>query len=78
MTTANGRSESDLIYDANGEENQSASRRVVFKFRLTDEQMVAQLQSILEGDALAAAQTPTSAPQGTPAPAQAGLGTNLG
>ena len=48
--------------------------------------MVAQLQSILEGDASAAAQTPqtaaaptpTSAPQGTPAPAQAGLGTNLG
>ena len=78
VTTANGRSESDLIYDANGEENQSASRRVVFKFRLTDEQMVAQLQSILEGDASAAAQTPTSAPQGTPAPAQAGLGTNLG
>ena len=86
VTTANGRSESDLIYDANGVENQSASRRVVFKFRLTDEQMVAQLQSILEGDASAAAQTPqtaaaptpTSAPQGTPAPAQAGLGTNLG
>ena len=78
VTTANGRSESDLIYDADGTENQSASRRVVFKFRLTDEQMVAQLQSILEGDASAAAQTPTSAPQGTPAPAQAGLGTNLG
>ena len=86
VTTANGRSESDLIYDANGVENQSASRRVVFKFRLTDEQMVAQLQSILEGDAsaaaqtpqAAAAQTPTSAPQGTPAPAQAGLETNLG
>ena len=86
VTTANGRSESDLIYDANGVENQSASRRVVFKFRLTDEQRVAQLQSILEGDASAAAQTPqtaaaptpTSAPQGTPAPAQAGLGTNLG
>ena len=48
VTTANGRSESDLIYDADGTENQSASRRVVFKFRLTDEQMVAQLQSILE------------------------------
>ena len=40
VTTANGRSESDLIYAADGTEDQSASRRVVFKFRLTDEQMV--------------------------------------
>ena len=88
MTTANGRSESDLIYDADGTENQSASRRVVFKFRLTDEQMVAQLQSILEGGSAAsaaptsapqetAAPTSTTAPQGTPAPAQGILGTNV-
>ena len=68
MTTANGRSESDLIYDADGTENQSASRRVVFKFRLTDEQMVAQLQSILEGGSAASA-APTSAPTSTTAPA---------
>ena len=54
VATANGRSFSDLIYDENGAENRSASRRVVFKFRLTDEQMVAQLQSILEAaDAVA-------------------------
>ena len=88
VTTANGRSESDLIYDADGTENQSASRRVVFKFRLTDEQMVAQLQSILEGGSAAsaaptstpqetAAPTSTTAPQGTPAPAQDSLGTNV-
>ena len=88
VTTANGRSESDLIYDADGTENQSASRRVVFKFRLTDEQMVAQLQSILEGGSAAsaapastpqetAAPTSTTAPQGTPAPAQGILGTNV-
>ena len=88
VTTANGRSESDLIYDADGTENQSASRRVVFKFRLTDEQMVAQLQSILEGGSAAsaaptstpqetAAPTSTTAPQGTPAPAQDILGTNV-
>ena len=86
VTTANGRSESDLIYDADGTENQSASRRVVFKFRLTDEQMVAQLQSILEGGSAASAAptsapqetaAPTSAPQGTPAPAQDILGTNV-
>ena len=48
VTTANGRSESDLIYGADGAEDRSASRRVVFKFRLTDEQMVTQLQAILE------------------------------
>ena len=82
VTTANGRSESDLIYDADGTENQSASRRVVFKFRLTDEQMVAQLQSILEGGSAASAAptsapTSTTAPQGTPAPAQDILGTNV-
>ena len=49
VATANGRSFSDLIYNEDGTENRSASRRVVFKFRLTDEQMVSQLQSILEG-----------------------------
>ncbi len=48
IVTANGRSESDLIYDENGEEDKDASRRVVFKFRLTDEQMIEQLKSILE------------------------------
>ena len=52
VATANGRSFSDLIYNEDGTENRSASRRVVFKFRLTDEQMVSQLQSILEGSTL--------------------------
>ena len=47
VVTANGRSYGDLIYE-NGVEDKDASRRVVFKFRLTDEQMVAQLQRILE------------------------------
>ena len=72
VTTANGRSESDLIYAADGTEDQSASRRVVFKFRLTDEQMVAQMQSILEGDDAQTAQAaqPTAAPQSSPAPVQ--------
>ncbi len=70
VTTANGRSESDLIYAADGTEDQSASRRVVFKFRLTDEQMVAQLQSILEGDNAAQTAQPTAAPQESPAPVQ--------
>ena len=48
VVTANGRSFSDRIMDANGNEDMDASRRVVFKFRLTDEQMIQQLKSILE------------------------------
>ena len=48
VVTANGRSFSDLIYDAEGREDMDASRRVVFKFRLTDEQMIQQMKSILE------------------------------
>lgn len=49
IVTANGRSYSNLIY-TNGVEDKDASRRVVFKFRLTDEQMVEQLQAILEAN----------------------------
>ena len=48
VVTVNGRSSSDLILDANGVEDKDASRRVVFKFRLTDEQMIQQLRQILE------------------------------
>lgn len=50
VVTVNGRSSSDRIFDANGVENMAASRRVVFKFRLTDEQMIQQLRQILEED----------------------------
>ena len=50
MVTANGRSFSDPVLDANGNEDQNASRRVVFKFRLTDEQMIEQLKTILESN----------------------------
>ena len=48
VVTANGRSFSDPVLDAFGNEDLDASRRVVFKFRLTDEQMIQQLKSILE------------------------------
>ena len=48
VVTANGRSYSDPVLDAFGREDEAASRRVVFKFRLTDEQMIQQLKSILE------------------------------
>ena len=50
VVTVNGRSFSDRIFDANGVEDMAASRRVVFKFRLTDEQMIQQLRQILEAD----------------------------
>ena len=50
VLTVNGRSYSDLIYDANGNVDADASRRVVFKFRLTDEQMITQMQQILNGN----------------------------
>ena len=39
-----------------------ASRRVVFKFRLTDEQMINQLKNILESGSQAAAPEPTVEP----------------
>ena len=50
VVTVNGRSFSDRIFDANGVEDMAASRRVVFKFRLTDEQMIQQLRQILEAE----------------------------
>lgn len=46
MITANGRSESQLIYYADGTENKEASRRVEIKFRLKDSEMIDSMQSI--------------------------------
>jgi len=46
--TANGKSSSNLIYDANGVEDMDASRRVEIKFRLKDEEMLTELQKIIE------------------------------
>lgn len=46
MITANGRSESQLIYNADGTENKEASRRVEIKFRLKDSEMIDSMQSI--------------------------------
>jgi len=65
IITANGRSWSNLIYNADGTENADASRRVEFKFRLQDEQMIAQMAQLLEDfeEAEAAiAETPGTAP----------------
>ena len=68
ITTANGRSYSDRIM-VNGVEDEDASRRVVFKFRMTDEQMIEQMQQILEESAAAqeAAAAATPVPTAEPA-----------
>jgi len=46
--SALGRSSSELIYNADGTENKDASRRVEFKFRLKDSEMVEEMRKILE------------------------------
>lgn len=48
IVTANGRSYSNLIYNEDGTENADASRRVEFKFRLKDEEMIQEMRNILE------------------------------
>ena len=48
VVTVNGRSYSDLIYRANGSVDMAASRRVVIKFRMNDEDMVNEMIDILE------------------------------
>lgn len=50
ILTANGRSYSDPIYDSNGNVDMAASRRVEFKFRLTDEEMVEEMMNILNSN----------------------------
>jgi chemotaxis protein MotB len=49
LLTANGRSESRPVYDANGVEDKAASRRVEIKFRLKDAEMIQTLSEMLEG-----------------------------
>ncbi len=46
--SALGRSSSELIYNPDGTENKDASRRVEFKFRLKDSEMVEEMRQILE------------------------------
>lgn len=48
VTSTVGRSSSDLILDENGEEDEEASRRVVFLFRLKDEEMIQEMMEILD------------------------------
>ena len=49
MLSANGRADSQLIYDVFGAEDKAASRRVEIKFRLKDAEMVEQMVRILTG-----------------------------
>lgn len=48
IVTVNGRSFSDPIYSSDGQIDMDASRRVVIKFRLNDEQMVAEMAELLK------------------------------
>lgn len=63
IVTANGRSESNLVYDENGNEDAAASRRVEFKFRLQDEQMIADIAQLLQDFDEDESAAPTAAPQ---------------
>lgn len=47
IVTANGRSFSNPVIGADGSEDMDASRRVEFKFRLKDDEMVAEMSDIL-------------------------------
>ena len=49
ILTANGRADSDPVYNADGTVNMDASRRVVIKFRMKDSDMIDQMSAILEG-----------------------------
>lgn len=48
ISTANGRSFANPIYGADGLIDKTASRRVEFKFRLQDEQMIEDMRQLLE------------------------------
>lgn len=50
ILTTNGKSMSNLIYKENGEVDSDASRRVEFKFRLKDDEMINELKEILESN----------------------------
>lgn len=50
IVTANGRSFSSPIFDELGNVDMGASRRVEFKFRLTNEEMIEEMMKILDGE----------------------------
>ena len=52
MLTVNGRSYSDPVYAKDGSVDMDASRRVVFKFRMKDSEMIEQMSAIMESEGL--------------------------
>ena len=50
IVTANGRAYSDPILNKDGTVNLAKSRRVEFKFRLRDEEMIEEMNVILSGE----------------------------
>lgn len=50
ILTAKGKSYSDPIYNADGSVNMDASRRVEFKFRMKDSEMIDEIRKILSSD----------------------------
>lgn len=54
ILTATGRSEADPIYFDDGTEDKDSSRRVEFKFRLIDTQMLEQMNNILKNSSVTA------------------------
>ena len=69
IVTVNGRSYSDPVYRADGSVDMNASRRVVIKFRMNDEEMVNQMLELLsqnvpaQTDEPAATDAPAAAPE---------------
>jgi outer membrane protein OmpA-like peptidoglycan-associated protein len=48
LISANGKSYSQLIFNADKSINRDKSRRVVFKFRLKDDELIRQINDILK------------------------------
>ncbi len=55
VLTANGKSYSDPVYNDDGSVDMTASRRVEFKFRLKDEDMIDEMMSLITGSSTEAA-----------------------
>ena len=68
IVTVNGRSYSDPVYRADGTVDMNASRRVVIKFRMNDEEMVNQMLELLSQNAPAQTAEPAATDEPAAAP----------
>ncbi len=69
ITTSNGRSYANPVYNADGSVNMDASRRVEFKFRLKDTEMIDEMKRLLESMeqehvTIGGTSSPTASPDG--------------